>query len=150
MKRFERMTYTEQIRLRTRALWWLVAAMLVYMVIVGETGGDSRMMTPLAEAVSRILFFGGLVFIGCRIAHNKKLLKSRARLKEQMEAERDERSRYLHDKSGGVVMDAMLVCLLFATLTASLFNMAAFYTAGGLLAAAVCLKAGAYWVFSRR
>lgn len=81
-----------------------------------------------------------------RIVRNKKLLKNRMLLKEQMRMERDERNQYLHDKSGGIVVDI----LLFIIVTAALFNMAAFYTAIIILGLTVALKAAAYLFFSLR
>ena len=68
---------------------------------------------------------------------------------EQMLEETDERNRYLHDKSGGLVLDILLACLLFITLTASLFDMTAFYVSFAILAVALILKAGAYLCYSR-
>ena len=66
-------------------MWMALALMLVYMVVVAELGGgDSRMMTNLANMVSDIIFFGGIIFLISRIVHNKKLLKDRALLREQL------------------------------------------------------------------
>lgn len=43
----------QQLADRVRLLWALLAAMLVYMVVVAELGGgDSRIMTPLADGAS--------------------------------------------------------------------------------------------------
>ena len=138
--------YAEKMKWRIRALWMALALMLVYMVVVAELGGgDSRMMTNLANMVSDIIFFGGIIFLISRIVHNKKLLKDRALLREQLCRERDERNQYLHDKSGGIVMD-----VLFTTCTAALFNMAAFSVSVFLLAAAVILKASAWLFYSYR
>ncbi|MFR9233996.1 MAG: hypothetical protein ACLVLH_13765 [Eisenbergiella massiliensis] len=47
-------------------------------------------------------------------------------------------------------MDILLLSLLFITVTAALFNMAAFYTAITILGLTVVLKAAAYFFFSRR
>lgn len=52
MKNCDKLNYTEKIKWRVRLLWILVAAMIIYMFIVGETGGDSRIMTDLADATS--------------------------------------------------------------------------------------------------
>lgn len=146
-----KMTYSKKIRLRVRGLWVLLALMLVYMVVVGETGGgDSRMMTDLASLASRVIFFGGMAWVIYRIHFNNSLLKDRLRLEEKLIEEQDERRRYLHDKSGGWVMDAMLIFLLFATTTAALYSMAAFHMAIGALGVALALKAGAYWVLRRQ
>ena len=151
MRWFEQMTYQQKIRWRLRVLWLIIVLMLAYMVVIGETGGgDSRVMTDLATRVSRIIFFGGLVWVICRIVHNRRLLKDEALRRENMLLELDERNRYLHDKSGGIVWDILAVCLLFITLTASLYNMAAFYTAAVILVLAAASKAGAYYFFSRR
>ncbi len=150
MKKFEKLTYTEKIKWRIRALWLCILMMLIYMVVVAELGGgDSRIMTPLADAVSDIIFFGGFIVVISRIIHNKKLLKDRGLLKEQMREEQDERNQYLHDKSGGLVLDILLLCLLFITVTTGLFNMAAFYASVSILALALCLKMAAYFIFSR-
>ena len=151
MKTCKHLTYTRKIQWRIRALWLLLTGMLVYMVLIAELGGgDSRMMTPLADKFSRIVFFGGLGYVIGRICKNKQLLRSRQLLQQQMKTELDARMQYLHDKSGGIVADILLAILLFVTLTASMFDMAAFYTAFSVLAAAILLKAAAYWFYSRQ
>lgn len=150
MKRFDQLSYTDRIKWRVRALWALLMVMLIYMFVVGETGGgDSRIMTGLAQATSRIIFFGGFLYIITRIVHAKKLLKNRLLLKEEMRDKQDERNQYLHDKSGGIVMDILLFLLLFVTVTAALYNMPAFYVSLGILAAAILLKVSAYLIYSR-
>lgn len=149
MKQTKTRSYSDKLKLRNRVLWGVFAAMLVYMVIVGETGGDSRVMTDLATTVSRVIFFGGMICVLTQIFRNKKLLKDRLLRKEQLREEMDERNQYLHDKSGGTVMDILLILLLFVTLTTSLYHMAAFYTALSVLLAAVLLKLGALWFFRR-
>lgn len=151
MRSFEKLSYTDKIKWRIRILWATLLIMLAYMVIVSELGGgDSRMMTDLAQSVSRIIFFGGIVFVVYRIIHNKKLLKDRFLLKEQMLLELDERNQYLHDKSGGIVVDILLLILLFSTVTAALFNMTAFYLSFLLLLSTVLIKTVTYLVFSRK
>ncbi len=150
MRNCKAMDYETKIKWRIRILYLLLIAMLVYMVTVVELGGgDSRIMTDLASQFSRIVFFGGMIYVITRIVHNKKLLGNRLLRKEQMLEETDERNRYLHDKSGGIVLDILLACLLFITLTASLFDMTAFYMSLAILAIAVVLKAGAYLCYSR-
>ena len=150
MRNCKAMDYETKIKWRIRILYLLLIAMLVYMVTVVELGGgDSRIMTDLASQFSRIVFFGGMIYVITRIVHNKKLLGNRLLRKEQMQEETDERNRYLHDKSGGIVLDILLACLLFITLTASLFDMTAFYVSFAILAVALILKAGAYLCYSR-
>ena len=151
MKKFKELPYPEQLRWRVRILWLCLLLMLVYMVVVVEIGGgDSRIMSRLAEVFSRVVFFGGMAWVIYRIIRNKRLLKDRMSLREQMRQEQDERNQYLHDKSGGTVMDILLLCILFVSLTASLFHMAAFYAAASILAAACVLKAAAYLWYSYR
>lgn len=149
MKKFNTFTYAEKIQWRIRILKSVIVLMLVYIVIVGELGGgDSRMMTDFAKNISNLIYFGGLIYIGRRISANKKLLKNRFLMREQMQEEQDERNQYLHDKSGGIVWDIMLVLLLFTTETTALFNMAAFYTSTAILAAAILLKVIFYRLYS--
>ena len=88
MKNSNKQSYTRKIRLRIRILWLILVLMLVYMVIVAELGGgDSRIVTDFADAAGDILFFGGLLYLASRIVHNKKLLRSRLLLQEQMREE---------------------------------------------------------------
>ena len=147
MKICKKCSFSQIIRWRIRALRLLLVLMIVYMVVIGELGlGDSRMMTSLAESVSRIIFFGGMIWVICRIVQNKKLLRNQWQLKQKLQQERDERNRYLHERSGGVVWDVLFVCLLLITLTASLTSMPAFYTSLTILVIAVILKAAVYFI----
>ena len=148
MKIYKKLSFSDQVKWRVRSLWGLLILMLAYMVVIGEMGlGDSRMMTTLADDVSRTIFFGGMVWVIYKITQNQKLLKDPWMLKQKMREERDERNCYLHDKSGGIVWDIMFVCLLFVTLTTSLINMPAFYASFALLCVAVLLKLAAYFFY---
>lgn len=150
MKSYRRLPFREQIKWRIRGQWAVFFLMLVYMIVIGETGGgDSRIMTPLAAGFSRVAFFGGMLYIIYRLIRNKKLLKDQKLLKEKFLAEKDERRRYLHDKSGGIVWDILFVLLLCAALTASLYDMAAFYAVYGILLMAVIIKIGFYIYYSK-
>lgn len=149
MAKFKNMSYSSLIRWRIRLLYLLLTFMLVYMVVVSELGGgDSRVMNNLAQNFSRLVFFGGMAYVISRIVHNKKLLQNRLLLKEQMLTEQDERNLYLHDKSGGIVLDILMACVLLITLTASLFHMVVFYACLGILILAIILKAAAYYYYS--
>ena len=149
MKSSNGLNYTDKIKWRIRILWITLVAMLIYIFIVGETdGGDSRIMTDLANIVSRIMIFGGIIYIVVRIIHNKKILNNRLLLKEQLLREHDERNQYLHDKSGGDVLDILLIVLLFITATTALYNMIAFYVSFSILVVTIFLKAGAYLFYS--
>ena len=73
MKMCNGLSFSERIKWRVRGLWLLLLVMLAYMIVIGELGlGDSRMMTDLAEQVSRIIFFGGMIWVVCRIVRNRK------------------------------------------------------------------------------
>ena len=80
---------------------------------------------------------------------NKKTLADRLLLREKALTEQDERNRSMHLRSGGFVMDAMLLVLYMATMLTGMYSMAAFNTAFWLLIAAIALKAGAFWLCSR-
>lgn len=150
MTRWSDMPYTQQLRWRIRLQWTGIVLLLALMVIVGETGGgDSRFITRLADSTSTLLFFGGIAYLGVRIYLNKKTLADRLRLREKALTEQDERNRSLHLRSGGFVMDVMLLVLYITTMLTGLYNMAAFHTAFGLFLAAIALKAAAYWHCSR-
>lgn len=150
MTRWSDMPYTQQLRWRIRLQWAGIILLLALMVIVGETGGgDSRFITRLADSTSTLLFFGGIAYLGVRIHLNKKTLADRLLLREKALTEQDERNRSLHLRSGGFVMDAMLLVLYMTTMLTGMYSMAAFNTAFGLLLAAIALKAGAFWLCSR-
>ena len=108
--------------------------MFIYIIILAEMGfGDSRIITGLAQNVSNIIFFGGMIYILRKISYNKKLLKDKLlRLDEEIK-ETDERKKFLHDKSGGVVLDILLLILLIITFTTALINMTAFNVSFAIL-----------------
>lgn len=149
MKIGKQQSYTDKIKGRIRILWLLMIAMLIYMVVMGEIGGDARKMTSFASIASRLIFFGGLIYVICRIIYWKKILKNSLLLKEQMLLEQDERNQYLHDKSGGIVFDILFFLLLFITVTTALLNMPAFYVSVTILIAAIILKMTVYLIYSR-
>ena len=149
MKPWNQQSYTDKIKGRIRILWLLIIAMLIYMVVMGEIGGDARKMSNFASIASRIIFFGGLIYVICRMIYWKKLLKNSLLLKEQMLLEQDERNQYLHDKSGGIVFDILFFLLLFITVTTALLNMPAFYVSVTILIAAIILKMTVYLIYSR-
>ena len=143
MKANKKLTFAERLARRNRILAAVLVLMTAYMSIVGELGlGDSRMMSPLAEKVSRIIFFGGMVWVAVQIGLNRKLMKNSELRKEKMLEENDERNRAIHEKSGGTVWDIVLICQLFITLTASLTDMAAFTASMITLCILLAAKAG--------
>ena len=143
-------SYIKKVKVRIVLLWIALILLLVYMIFVGETnGGDSRIQTDLANFVGDICFFGGLLYIAYRIWYYKGLLKSDYKLKRELLDEQDERNKYLYDKSGGIVMDILLIVLIFATMTASMYHMLLFYVLLGVLLIAIFLKIGTFLLFSK-
>lgn len=144
-------TYSNKIKIRIRILQALFILMLIYMVVIGELGlGDSRIMTSTAQKVSKLIFFGSLIFIFIQIFYYRKLLKSRTQLLQQQILEMDERAQFLHDKSGGMVVDILLVFLLVTTCTAALSNMTAFYLSYLFLIIVVFLKITCYFYYRKK
>ena len=142
--------YTKVIHWRIRLLWLALAAMLVFMVVIGELGlRSSQVITGFAYDCGNFLYWFGLFYIIFRIVMNKKLLKDRLRLKEQQLRERDEWRQHLHRMSGGWVMDAMLVIAYIAAVAASCWDNTAFYVAFSLLAAGALLKGLAYLAYDK-
>lgn len=151
MNRCRHKSYSEQVKLRVRILWIIFAGMLAYMVIVGMIGlGDSRKMTRLATAVSRIIFFGGMGVVIAKIVRSNKMLANQRLLWEEEKSKKEERDRFLHDKSGGLVVDVLILAMLFVTCTVALWNMPAFYVSLGLLLFTALLKAVSYAVYNRK
>ena len=136
-----KISYPNIIRWRIRLLWLALAAMLVFMVVIGEIGAhSSRVVTGFAYSGGSLLYWTGVFYTIGRIIINKKLLKDRQRLKAQQLRERDERNQYLHRMSGGWVMDGTLLLCYIAAVAASCWSNAAFYAAFGLLSGAALLK----------
>ena len=141
MKTFDRMPYARQLKWKLRIWRCVLVLMLAYVVIISELGGgDSRLMTNAMHATGCLIYLFGMVWVIVQIVRIKKLLPYPNLMKESLLLERDERHQYLHDKSGGLVWDVTFVCLLIATLTASLYNEAAFLTAWTILALSAALK----------
>ena len=150
MKSYKTKSFKDKIKLRILALRLTIFFMILYMFIIGELGfGDSRKMTDFADTISKIILFGGMIYVFFRISYNKKLLKDKLlRLDEEIK-ETDERKKFLHDKSGGVVLDILLLILLFITCTTAFINMTAFYISFTILMIAIILKATSYYVYMK-
>lgn len=151
MKNCRPLSYKHQVQLRIWACRVLILSLLIFVFVVGQTGGgDSRVTTNDAHAASTLIVFGTLAWAIWRICLLKRLLPWPKLLKEQLLAERDEHRRYLHDKSGGIVWDVLTVGIVFITLVSSLYNMDAFRAARAILLLALAAKGAAYAYYSRR
>ena len=125
----------------------VIAALLALMIVVGElsTRGvllDSRGMTATAGNAARILFFGALIGVICRIRRLKRTLADQTLLREEQIRQEDERARFIEDRSGARAMNALLVLLAAAVFVLAYVDMAAFRTAYGTLLAAAALRFG--------
>lgn len=150
MKKYINKNYAEKIKIRIRIYWGVVFIMLVYMFIVGELGlGDSRKMSSLANDISRIIFFGGLLYVILKIVSFKKMLKDKTKLLTELQSELDERKQYIHDKSGGIVVDILLLILLFITCTSALYDTVIFNTAFAILLITIGLKILSYIILNK-
>lgn len=150
MKNYKNKSFKEKVKLRILMLRATIILMFIYIIILAEMGfGDSRIITGLAQNVSNIIFFGGMIYILRKISYNKKLLQDKLlRLDEEIK-EADERKKFLHDKSGGVVVDILLLTLLIITFTTALINMTAFNVSFAILMITIILKATSYYVYMK-
>ena len=150
MKNYKNKSFKEKVKLRILMLRATIILMFIYIIILAEMGfGDSRIITGLAQDVSNIIFLGGMIYILRKISYNKKLLQDKLlRLDEEIK-EADERKKFLHDKSGGVVVDILLLTLLIITFTTALINMTAFNVSFAILMITIILKATSYYVYMK-
>lgn len=150
MKNYKNKSFKEKVKLRILMLRATIILMFIYIIILAEMGfGDSRIITGLAQNVSNIIFLGGIIYILRKISYNKKLLQDKLlRLDEEIK-EADERKKFLYDKSGGVVVDILLLTLLLITFTTALINMTAFNVSFAILMITIILKATSYYVYMK-
>lgn len=147
--------YKKKLKTRLLAYRLLIFALFAVMIFIGELSNrgrllDSRGMTPLAQTVSRIVAFGGVILLGALIWHTKRLLNDGPSFVRQKALEEDERRRLIRDRSGAAAMDGFLAVAMATVFALSWVDMAAFNTALGLLAAALLLKGAAWLYYARR
>jgi len=135
---------------------WVCRAMivlqLIVMVMIGETDGllDSRTMSRKEQDVSRLIFFGTLIWLIVCIARTKRLLSRRLDRRERQILEEDERRMAIRQKSGAWAMDVLMAMLLAAVFVLAYVDMAAFYAAYTILLTAAALRGAAAWYYSKR
>ena len=94
----------------------VIAVLLALMIVVGELSNrgvllDSRGMTATAGNAARILFFGALIGVICRIRRLKRTLADQTLLREEQIRQEDERARFIEDRSGARAMNALLAAV---------------------------------------
>ena len=148
-EKHQRMSYVQALRWRVWALWAQLAVMVAYLVLVTELEAlGILLVTDAADLFSRVLPLAAIVYFLVRIFLDKRQLRAQvSRLEQHQEPEL--RARFLHEKSGGVVMDIVLFGLLLASLITALVSLSAFCTAFFLLLFALLVKLAAYLLFSR-
>ena len=88
---------TKQVKKRIALYWILLVLMFLYIFVAGEMGlGDSRKMSELADVVSRVIIFGGIIFLIAQIVHNRKLLKDANRMQIEFQSKQSEREKLLY------------------------------------------------------
>lgn len=125
--------------------------MFAYIFAVGEMGlGDSRKMSDLADIVSKIIIFGGVLFVIMKLIYYRKLLKNSSEMPLEHASKPSDREKLLYEKSGGIVFEILFYFLLVVTGTAALANEAAFRVSFLVLIVSIVLKVAAYAVYSRK
>lgn len=118
---------TKQVKKRIALYWVFLFLMFLYIYLVGEMGlGDSRKMSDLADMVSKVIIFGGILLIITRIVHYKKLLKDPYRMQMEFPLQADDQKGIWHGINGVTIFKILLYPLLFVTCTAALANETAF------------------------
>lgn len=143
--------FSKIVKKRIYTLWTVLALLLVFMVLVGEKGLiDSRYTTDLSRLSYKLLYFGGLIYTIYKIHYNRSLLKNKEKLQQEKILELDERTQWIHEKSGGLVMDILLLCLAAATCVLSFVDINAFNTSVSILLFTVLLKIAAYCYYKNK
>ena len=80
----------------------VIAVLLALMIVVGELSNrgvlDSRGMTATAGNAARLLFFGALIGVICRIGRLKRTLADQILLREEQIRQEDERALHRGQK----------------------------------------------------
>ena len=109
MKADSDVNQTKQVKKRIALYWILLVLMFLYIFVALEMGlGDSRKMSVLADVVSRVIIFGGIIFLIAQIVHNRKLLKDANRMQIEFQSKQSEREKLLYEKSGGIVFNILV------------------------------------------
>ena len=143
--------FCQVVNRRLYLLWAVLALRLAFMALVGEKGLiDSRYTTGLSQLSYIALYFGGVIYTIYKTHYNRSLLKNKEKLRQEIILALDERSQWVHEKSGGPIMDIFLLCLAAAACALSFVDISAFNTAVSILFFAVLLKIAAYFYYKNK
>ena len=107
-------------------------------------------MSDLADIVSKLIIFGGVLLVIMKLIYYRKLLKNLSKMSLELQSEPSDREKLLYEKSGGIVFEILLYFLLVVTGTAALANEVAFRVSFLVLTVSIVLKVTAYAVYSRK
>ena len=143
--------YAGKIKKRIALYVVLLLLIFAYIFAVGEMGlGDSRKMSDLADIVSKLIIFGGVLLVIMKLIYYRKLLKNLSKMSLELQSEPSDREKLLYEKSGGIVFEILLYFLLVVTGTAALINEAAFRVSFLVLIVSIVLKVVTYMIYSSK
>lgn len=141
-------SFTQTIKNRIYILWLALIALLILMITIGEVGIiDSRYTTQMSEIAYKLIYFGSLVYVIYKINYNKKLLKNSQKLKEEKIRELDERTQWVYEKSGGIIVDIIILGLTLFTWSLAFIDIFAFNTSVIILFFIVLVKIASYFYY---
>lgn len=141
-------SFTQKIKNRIYILWLALIALLILMITIGEVGIiDSRYTTQMSEIAYKLIYFGSLVYVIYKINYNKKLLKNSQKLKEEKIRELDERTQWVYEKSGGIIVDIIILGLTLFTWSLAFIDIFAFNTSVIILFFIVLVKIASYFYY---
>lgn len=141
-------SFTQKIKKRIHILWLVLIALLILMIAIGEIGIiDSRYTTNMSEIAYKFIYFGSLVYVIYKINYNKKILKNSQKLKEEKIRELDERTQWVYEKSGGIIVDIIILGLTLFTWTLAFIDIFAFNTSIIILFFVVIVKIVSYFYY---
>lgn len=150
MIKFDSKTFMDRVKFKVWVLRICLFLMIAYMLIVGESGlGDFRMMNLAGEIICKTIYFSGLMFIVIRFMYNRNLFLGRNKAMTEKRRREHERKYFLHEKSGGIVVDTILMLLLFASCITALWDIGAFYVTSGMLIVGVVMKVIVYIIYDK-
>lgn len=142
-------SFTQTIKNRIHILWVVLIALLILMITIGEVGViDSRYTTQMSEIAYKFIYFGSLIYVIYKINYNKKLLKNSQKLNEEKIRELDERTQWVYEKSGGIIVDIIMLGLTLFTWSLAFIDIFAFNTSVIILFFVVIVKIVSYTYYN--
>ncbi len=149
------MKYEAQLKRRLVIYRILIVALLVSIFLIGVLSDrgillDSRSMSITAQQVSRIIVFGGIIFLLIMHHRTVRLLQNKAELNERHIKENDERQIFINDKSNTLTLELLFGIGIIALLILSYVDMIAFTTVYATVIAGLLLKGVSYFYYKKK